>query len=79
MVDALAGALLSLTLALLDRYLDSQIDRLKDETLRGTLRRVEDEVMRVIAGPIGKAIAREVALRAGQRWFPNDPSTGAWG
>jgi hypothetical protein len=82
-MDKLAGAVLSVALAILDRYLDSQIDRLKDENVKSTLRKIEDEVVRVLAGPvglaIGQALARQIAVRAGERWFGNDPNTGAWG
>jgi hypothetical protein len=83
-MDKLAGAVLSVALAILDHYLDSQIDQLKvDDNVKATLRKIEDEVVRVLAGPvglaIGQALGRQLAIRAGERWFKNESSTGVWG
>jgi hypothetical protein len=83
LVDALVAALWRLAVALLDRQLDAQIDRLKDGDMRDTLRRVEDYVIAFLTGPLGvklaQEIARPLALRAAARWFPNRPDTGTWG
>jgi hypothetical protein len=78
-VEKLVSAAMSIALGVLDVYLDSQIDRLKDDELKQTLRNVEDEVMRLLGGPLGQAIGRYIAVRASARWMPNDPSTGTWG
>lgn len=82
-MDKLVGAVWSLALVLLDRYLDSKLDELKNEDFKSTLRRVEDHVVTFLEGPAGRAfaqaVARGIALRVTQRWFTNDPTTGTWG
>jgi hypothetical protein len=83
-VDKLVALAWAVAVALLDRYLDSQIDRLKlNDSAKGTLRNVEDEVMRLLNGPLGEKIASAVGHAAGKavvkRWLPNDPTTGTWG
>lgn len=82
-MERLVGLVWDFAVRLLDRYLDSKIDTLKDDNARQTLRNVEDEVVRVLsehAGPVvAKAIARNFSLRAVARNLPNDPTTGTWG
>lgn len=82
-MDKLVGAVWSLALVLLDRYLDSKIDTLKDSDDRATLKRAKDFAVDFLTGPVGKEIAvalgKQVAIRAVVRWFPNEKSTGTWG
>ena len=82
-MEKFAGALLMIAVALLDRALDAQIDRLKDGDVKETLRRVEDQVVAWLEGAAGKviaqAIARAVTIRAAERWFENRDDTKHWG
>lgn len=83
MTEKLVAVLWGLAVALLDRQLDSQIDRLKDANVRETARRIEDEVVAILRGPVGialaQSVARTVTVRALERWFENREDTRTWG
>ena len=84
MSDKLVAVVWQIAIALLDRALDSQIDRLKvPQDAKETMRRVEDFVVNLLASESGRAFAQSVArgfaVRAAERWLENDPSTGKWG
>ena len=83
MTDKLVAVVWQIAVALLDRMLDAKIVQLKDGDVKETARRVEDEVISFLEGPVGKAIAQAVArtvtVRALERWFENDDTTGKWG
>lgn len=76
-MNALAAALVSLGLALLDRRLDSWIDKAHlSGVQKEQLKKAEDETIELLRVALGKASPRVLSLIL--RAIPNDKSTGSW-
>ncbi len=82
-MDKLVGALWGVAIAVLDRYLDSQIGKVGDPAVRDKLRMLEDMIVGLLASALGlalaKAIARPLATVTMDRWLQNRPDTRHWG
>lgn len=82
MTDRLVAYVVAFAVALIDRWLDTRIERSRwDRTTKERARLLEDELVRMLE-PFLKELARVFAKplvgRALARAFPNDPTTGAW-
>lgn len=78
-MDALLSFALKLVLAILDRWIDREMTRLHlDPKVRADLEVIENELVRLLEGPVGQAIARAFGRAILKAKFANDPSTGTW-
>lgn len=76
-MQALAAALVTLGLAMLNRTLKERIDALPStEDEKQELRRIEEETIALLRDALKKTSPRVLKLLA--KAIPNDPTTGWW-